>query len=269
MLNNHGKKTMRNALKAGETMLGSWLQFAQPAHAEVLARAGFDWVAVDLEHSVIGLREAEDLIRIIDLSGVAALVRMSSNDPVQIARIMDGGAHGVIVPRVNGAAEAAAAVDAVFYPPQGSRGVGLARAQGYGDRFTEYHQWLADEAVVIVQIEHVDGVENMPEILAVEGVHGFLIGPYDLSASLGVPGQLEHPKMVEAMARIHMVAADFPAVAPGIHKVSIDPEPVIQAFQEGYRLVAYSADMHFMRESCQRGMRSIKNFLGRTDPVVD
>ena len=259
---------MRRKLQNGGRALGSWLQFAQPAHAEVLAQAGFDWVAVDLEHSVIGLREAENLIRIIDLCGVGALVRMSSNDPVQIARIMDGGAHGVIVPRVNVATEAVAAVEAVFYPPKGNRGVGLARAQGYGDRFEEYHQWLADEAVVIVQIEHVDGVENISEILAVEGVHGFLIGPYDLSASLGVPGQLEHPKMVEAMERIHTVAADFPAVAPGIHKVPIDPEPVIQAFQEGYRLVAYSADMHFMRESCQRGMRSIQKFLERTDPVV-
>ena len=96
MLSNYGKKTMRGALEAGETMLGSWIQFAQPAHAEILARAGFDWLTVDLEHSVISLREAEDLIRIIDLCGVTPLVRMTSNNPVQIARIMDAGAQSTV-----------------------------------------------------------------------------------------------------------------------------------------------------------------------------
>jgi len=252
---------LRKALEAGETTLGSWLQFAQPAHAEILARAGFDWLTIDLEHSVISLKEAENLIRIIDLCGVVPLVRVSSNNPVQIARIMDAGAHGVIVPMVNCKEEAIAAVNALHYPPLGSRGVGLARAHGYGSRFSEYHEWLSENGVVIVQIENIEGVKNLEEILSVEGVQGFLIGPYDLSASLGIPGQLEHPLMDEALEQIHQVANRLPSIAKGIHKVTITPEPVIQAFNDGFRLVAYSADMHFIRESCGSGMQSIRAFM--------
>ena len=187
---------------SSDISIGSWLQFSQPAHAEILAKAGFDWLAVDLEHSVIDLREAEDLIRIIELCDVVPLVRMSSNNPVQIARIMDAGAHGVIVPMINDKQEAKAAVDAVFYPPKGQRSVGLARAHGYGATFEEYRNWLPENGIVIVQIENNRGVENLREILSVEGVFGFIVGPYDLSSSLGVPGQLDHPLMVEKMKEI-------------------------------------------------------------------
>src|SRR5665647_453617 len=121
---------LKQALRQGELCLGSWITLAHPAIAEIMARAGFTWLAVDLEHSVITIREAEELIRVIKLSGVVPLVRLSANDPVQIKRVMDAGAHGVIVPMVNSTTQAEQAVASVYYPPQGRRGVGLARAQG-------------------------------------------------------------------------------------------------------------------------------------------
>lgn len=250
---------------SSDIAIGSWLQFSQPAHAEILAKAGFDWLAVDLEHSVIDLREAEDLIRIIELCDVVPLVRMSSNNPVQIARIMDAGAHGVIVPMINDKQEAKAAVDAVFYPPKGQRSVGLARAHGYGATFEEYRNWLPENGIVIVQIENNRGVENLREILSVEGVFGFIVGPYDLSSSLGVPGQLDHPLMVEKMKEINDTARDFPHIKKGLHKVSIDPQPVLDAIEEGYELIAYSTDMLFMGDSCRRGIKQIRSELGKAD----
>ena len=103
-----------------------------------MAKTGFDWLAVDLEHSVITIREAEELIRVIDLCGVVPLVRLSANDSVQIKRVMDAGAHGVILPIVNTAIEAEKAVLAARYPPKGGRGVGLARGKGCGSSFDEY-----------------------------------------------------------------------------------------------------------------------------------
>ncbi|MCX7966349.1 MAG: aldolase/citrate lyase family protein, partial [Syntrophorhabdaceae bacterium] len=144
---------LKKDLKNGRITVGSWITLYQPAIAEIMARAGFEWLVVDLEHSVITIREAEELIRIITLCGSVPLVRLSSNDSVQIKRVMDAGAHGIIVPMVNTEDEAKKAVEAVYYPPYGKRGVGLARAQGYGVDFEQYRDWLKDNAIVIVQIE--------------------------------------------------------------------------------------------------------------------
>jgi 2-dehydro-3-deoxyglucarate aldolase len=223
-----------------------------------MARAGFAWLAVDLEHSVITIREAEELIRVVEFCGAAPLVRLSSNDPVQIKRVMDAGAHGIIVPMVNSAVEAQQAVAAVRYPPQGRRGVGLARAQGYGSAFERYRDWVNQETIVIVQVEHIQAVENLEAILAVEGVDGFIVGPYDLSGSLGVPGQFAHPLMMEAMARLK-TAGEQCGKAPGIHIIEPDREQLRQRLAEGYRFVAYSLDIRMLDwccRACVDGMRS-------------
>ncbi len=127
---------------------------------------------VDLEHSAIGIDTAGDLIRTIDLCGVSPLVRLTSNDPDQIKRVMDAGAHGIVVPMVNTSAEAARAVAATRYAPAGFRGVGLARAQGYGVNFQDYLKWQSDGPVVIVQIEHKDAIDHLDEILTAPGVDG-------------------------------------------------------------------------------------------------
>src|SRR5271169_1997512 len=214
---------LKKALKNRTATIGSWITLAHPAIAEIMARAGFDWLVVDLEHSVITIREAEELIRIIDLCGVVPLVRLSANDAVQIKRVMDAGAHGVIVPMVNTPSDAEQAVRAVRYPPSGTRGVGLARAQGYGPKFEDYKTWLQSDGIVIVQIEHIRAVDNLEAILAVDGVDAFMVGPYDLSGSLGTPGQFDSPVMTEALGEIQRVSGRFD-VPPGYHVVPPSPE---------------------------------------------
>lgn len=254
------KTPLKERLRAGETTVGSWVTLAHPAIAEIMAKAGFDWLVVDLEHSVVSIGEAEGLIRVIELCGIPPLVRLSGNDPVQIKRVMDAGAHGVLVPMVNSREEAEAAVRSVKYPPRGARGVGLARAQGYGTRFEEYAARLERESLVIVQIEHIRAVERLSEILAVEGVDGFLVGPYDLSGSLGVPGQLEHPSVIGALKEVRCIADRCKAVS-GYHVVSTEPEPVVEKLHEGYRFLGYGADMLFLGDKCRQGLRRIKNGL--------
>src|SRR3990167_863010 len=118
--------------------IGSWITLAHPAIAEIMAKAGFEWLVIDLEHSVITIREAEELIRVIALCGVKPYVRLTANDPNQIKRVMDAGAQGIIVPMVKSADDVKKAADAMFYPPKGTRGVGLARAQNYGAGFDKY-----------------------------------------------------------------------------------------------------------------------------------
>lgn len=252
------KDTLKTRLSRREPTIGSWVTLAHPAIAEIMARAGFAWLAVDLEHSVITIREAEELIRVIELCGVAPLVRLSSNDPVQIKRVMDAGAHGVIVPMVNSVVEAEQAVAALRYPPQGRRGVGLARAQGYGSDFERYRDWLNQETIVIVQVEHIQAVENLEAILAVEGVDGFIVGPYDLSGSLGVPGQFDHPLMMQAMARIKTVGEQC-GKASGIHIIEPDMGQLRQRLAEGYRFVAYSLDIRMLDWCCRACVDGIRS----------
>ena len=254
-LNASGKK-LSHKLRDGRCSIGSWITLAHPAIAEIMAKAGFDWLTVDMEHSVVTIREAEELIRVVDLCGVTPLVRLSANDTVQIKRVMDAGAHGIIVPMVNSVADAERAVAAVRYPPKGLRGVGLARAQGYGADFTRYLHWVNKDALVIVQIEHIEAVNNLASILSVEGVDGFIVGPYDLSGSLGVPGEFDHPSMKKAMQRIESVGADS-GKAPGIHIIEPNPDELKSRIDQGYRFVAYSLDIRMLDCTCRNGLNSI------------
>jgi 2-keto-3-deoxy-L-rhamnonate aldolase RhmA len=240
--------------------VGSWITLSHPAIAEIMAKSGFDWLAVDLEHSVITIREAEELIRIISLCDVTPLVRLTSNNPNQIKRVMDAGSHGIIVPMVNTPEDARNAVNAVKYPPLGKRGVGLARAQGYGATFNEYLEWQKHEPIVIVQIEHIDAVNNLEKIFSVEGIDGYIIGPYDLSGSLGVPGQFEHPSFLAAMEQIKNVASNM-NMTGGIHIIEPDTEKLEECIKEGYQFIAYSLDIRMLDVACRNGLKSVP-FIG-------
>ena len=244
--------------------IGSWIQLAHPAIAEIMASAGFDWLAVDLEHSSIDLREGEELIRVIDLKGVVPLVRLASNNPEQIKRIMDAGAHGVIVPMVNSKEDALAAVSAVKYPPTGQRSIGLARAQGYGARFSEYFDWQRDYSMVVVQIEHINAVNNLESILSVIGVDAYIVGPYDLSGSLGIPGQFEEPKFIDAMQTIRAVSEDL-GVPGGVHIVEPDLIQLSQRIKEGNTFIAYGVDTRIIDTACRTALELVKDLRSSDD----
>ena len=248
---------LKEKLSFNRLSIGSWITLAHPSIAEIMSKAGFDWLVVDLEHSVITIREAEELIRVINLVGVVPLVRLTSNNPDQIKRVMDAGSHGVIVPMVNTPENVKDAVQAVKYPPLGKRGVGLARAQGYGACFKEYLEWQKEKSIVIVQVEHIDAVNNLEKIFSVEGVDGYIIGPYDLSGSMGNPGQFDHPDFLSAMEQVKKVAGDM-GMTGGIHIIEPEPQQLQQRIAEGYRFLAYSLDIRMLDVACRTGLVSIK-----------
>jgi 2-dehydro-3-deoxyglucarate aldolase len=242
---------LKNKLREGKQTIGSWITIGHPAIAEILARSGFDWLVVDLEHSTISLDQAGELIRTIDLCGVAPLVRLTNNDSNLIKRVMDAGAHGIIVPMVTSAGEARAAVEATRFPPLGMRGVGLGRAQGYGTAFEHYLAWQKSESVVVVQIEHIKAVEAIDEILTVKGVDGYLVGPYDLSCSMGTPGVFTTPEFIAALERI--AAAGRRHKKPGgVHIVEPEPARLQEALEAGYGLIAYGVDFRFLDSSARK-----------------
>ena len=246
--------SLKTKLKKHELTVGTWLSLAHPAIAEIMVKAGFDWVTIDLEHSVIATHEAEEMVRIIELGGSVPLVRLSANDPVQIKRVMDAGAHGVIVPMVNSKEDVEKIVSAVHYPNKGVRGVGLARAQGYGAKFHEYREWLQNESVIIVQIEHVDALKNIKEILSCDDVDGYIIGPYDLSASMGLAGQFDNPDVVKALQSIKEEGS-IAQKPGGLHIVEPDQEELKLRIDEGFRFLAYSLDERMLDVSCRDGLK--------------
>ncbi|MES1257167.1 MAG: aldolase/citrate lyase family protein, partial [Acidobacteriota bacterium] len=202
MYPNHAKAK----LKAGETVIGTYVRHPDNGIAEILCYLGFDFLLFDGEHAPIGERECENLARVCELTGVTSIARVPTNLPWMIGRHLDTGMQGVQIPMVNSAAEAEAAVRAAKYAPLGVRGLAGARAAHYGQRqpFT-YPEHIAQsnaETMVIVQVETPASIDALPEIVEIPGIDVIFIGPTDLSLSLGHPGDFKHPDVQAAFNRI-------------------------------------------------------------------
>jgi len=247
------QKMLKNKLNNNELTLGSWLTLGSLSITEIMAKASFDWLVVDLEHSSISIDRAAEMIRIIDLCGLTPLVRLTTNDANQIKRVMDAGAGGIIVPMINSSEEAKKAVKATRYSPNGTRGVGLARAQGYGVNFNEYLEWQANNPVVIVQIEHIEAVDKIEEILTEPGVDGFIIGPYDLSCSMGIPGKFENDRFTEVIDFILDFGKRLKSPA-GLHIVEPDVKKLEKTIADGFTFIAYSVDSRMLDVAARKGV---------------
>jgi 2-keto-3-deoxy-L-rhamnonate aldolase RhmA len=240
-------------LNLHSTSLGGWVTLGHSSIVEILANAGFDWIVIDLEHSDIDISTAADMIRTADLCGVPPLVRLTSNQPDQIKRVMDAGASGIIVPSVNTHEEASSAVSATRYAPFGTRGVGLARAQSYGASFKSYWSWQLDDPTVVVMIEHLDAVKNLERILTTPGVSAFLIGPYDLSASMGIPGEFDNPLFTETIQNIKNIGKRL-GCPTGIHIVEPELDSLSKAILDGYNFIAYGVDIRMLDLAARKGV---------------
>ena len=239
-------------MRRGEPSIGSWMSMAHPSIAEILAMAGYDWIVIETEHTAIDVSEVLRLIIAIEQRGSVPLVRLAWNDPIQAKAVLDSGAAGVLVPMVNTKADAELAVSMTKYPPLGSRGVGLARAQGYGLNFDAYVTNANADTLLLVQIEHREAVENIEQILSVTGIDGVFIGPYDLSLSLGIPGNLNHPDILAAKQKVLSATLAHGLIA-GMHFVQ--PQTAAsdcqKAISEGYRFIALGTDILFLGDSAR------------------
>jgi 4-hydroxy-2-oxoheptanedioate aldolase len=200
-------------LKAGEAIFGCFVRYPDAGLVEVLGYQAWDFLVFDGEHGVLEPRDCENLVRAAELRGVTPIVRVPTNLPPQILRLMDTGAQGLHVPWVNSAAEADAAVRSVKYHPRGQRGLAGVRAADYGQAgsLADYTQRANAETLVVVHVETSEAVERASEIAAVDGVDVVFIGPTDLSQSLGVPGQPQHPDVQAAIEKIVLAVSKSPA----------------------------------------------------------
>ncbi|GAB6094258.1 aldolase/citrate lyase family protein [Desulfatiferula olefinivorans] len=244
-------------------VLGSWINTASPVAAELMARSGFDFLTVDAEHSPVDLPQAHALFQAIRSGNpdCAPLVRLAGNVYAETKRYLDAGAEGVIAPFINTPEQAMELVQAVKFPPEGRRGVGFCRANDYGLCLNDSVERANFQTFVCVQIEHVDALDRIDDILSVPGVDAAMIGPYDLSASMGITGQFDHPDMKAATGKI-VNACLTHTVIPGIHVVQPDAGEAAMRFAEGYRFIAYSLDITMLLKSCIDGVTSIRKVTG-------
>jgi 2-dehydro-3-deoxyglucarate aldolase len=237
--------------------LGSWITINNPSIAEIMADAGFDWLCIDLEHTVTDFYETQLLILAIQSKGLKAFVRVGENNALIIKRVLDAGADGIIVPSINSAAEAKKAVEYIKYSPDGKRGVGLARAQSYGFGFENYRDIKSKEIKLIVQIEHIDAIKELDAIIQTEGVDGSFIGPYDLSGSMGKPGEWDEPEVKDAIKKYEETAKKYSKLI-GFHVVPPDYKLVEEKIQNGYNFIAFGFDAIFLGTMVRNQLKMLK-----------
>lgn len=245
----------RARLRAGETLIGTMVTLASRSAAEVLAGSGFDWLFIDAEHGALENADILGILQAVDRD-VDCVVRVRSPDELPIKQVLDFGATGVIAPQINTAEQAAAVVRYARYAPDGARGVGLARAHGYGFGFEQYLETANDSVAVVVQAEHIRAVENIEAIAAVPGIDAVLLGPYDLSASLGKIGRIDDAAVVEAIDHVTRTCLDA-GVALGCFGVTA--ESVRPYLERGYTLIVAGVDTVFLGTAA----RGLVEALGR------
>jgi len=243
----------KTRLASGDKLLGSMITLPSPAAAEILVELGYQWLFIDGEH---GPLETAEVLSILHAVGdrVPCIVRVPVAAEEPIKKMLDLGAAGIIAPQVNTAQQAADVVAWSLYAPQGRRGVGLARAHGYGLKFQQYVESANQEVTVIVQAEHAEAVDNIEQIVQVPGIDAVLLGPYDLAASLGKMGQVDDPEVTGAIDRI-TAACQAAGVPLGIFGVTAD---AIRPYAEkGYNLLVAGTDTIFLASAAGKMFKDL------------
>lgn len=234
--------TFRARLCRGDRLIGPLITLPSPDVADLLSRIGFDYLWIDLEHSPINISQAQTLIQ-ATAGRCPTVVRVPENSEAWIKKALDTGCDGIVIPQIHSAAEARSAVESCLYPPAGRRGAGITRAHGYGLAFGDYVASANDSLAVILQVEHTDAVNDIQGILTTPGVSALLVGPYDLSGSMGLLGQVNHPRVAGAVEKVRQasLAAHMPI---GIY--TGDADGARAALDHGFTLIALASDVAYI-----------------------
>jgi 4-hydroxy-2-oxoheptanedioate aldolase len=251
-----GFTDLRSRIRAGETLYGSFLQLGSAIAAELVARAGFDWVIIDLEHGAgteSGLLES---LLAVSTTPTAALVRPQSAERVRIGRALDHGAHGLMIPRIDLPEQAREAISFMRFPPDGVRGLALStRGAGLTERGHAQVRDINEYLVGIIQIESPSAVAHAEEIAAIDGVDVLFVGPADLSHSLGIPGQFDHPDYLAAVERT-IAAAESRGKSTGI--LLRDPTTLRRHLELGFRFIGIGADGAFIADGARAVVAAVR-----------
>lgn len=245
--------SFRTRLRSGERLVAPLLTLNAPAVTELMAAVGFDWLFIDAEHAPLEPFQMQALLQ--GAGSTPCVIRLPVGDEVPIKKALDIGAAGVIAPQVNSVDHARRIVQAAKYAPVGQRGLGIARAHGYGLRVREYMQSANDDTAVIVQAEHRDAVAHIRDIVRVDGVDGVLIGPYDLSASYGRPGAVDHPEVTGAIERVRAACAE---VGLPIGIFGLTPEAVQPYIDRGFTMIVVGVDTVLLASGAAAMLKAVR-----------
>ncbi|HRI80104.1 MAG TPA: aldolase/citrate lyase family protein [Cyclobacteriaceae bacterium] len=251
-------KNLKTRITSGEVVYGCWVNMGSLVSAEIVGKAGFDWVLIDLEHGAVNDNIMYQQLQVLSGSPVTSLVRIDEITRPKVQRIMDAGAAGIMFPHVLSAKEAAEAVEMLYYPPVGSRGMAkMVRATGFGVNADNYMAQLGEHVLGIVQIETEEALKDIDKIAAAPNVDVLFVGPSDLSLAMGIFGQLDHPRYQQAIQEV-AAAAKKHGKATGVLLLDIKEHEMYYTL--GYRFLACGADSSFVVKGAGEMVKQLKNF---------
>ena len=249
-------KAIRNKLFTNQKSIGSWIQIPDSSSAEIIGQIGFDWVAVDMEHGSISLSQLPDIFRALELGNTLPLVRLAQGEEKDCKQALDAGASGVIIPMVNNANQLKKTIQYCKWPPAGKRGVSFSRANVFGYKFDSYKR-EAQSPLIIAMIEDYQAVDNLDSILSVQGLDAILIGPYDLSASMGIIGKFSDQRFTKVTSKILKLAKKN-NISAGIHIVEPSKLNVKNVTKKGYQFIVCAIDTVMIREAAKNYLSFFK-----------
>ncbi len=244
---------IRKHLKGKKPVIGTWQQIPHSSISEILGQAGYDWIAIDMEHGAIGISQVPDLFRAIELGNALPLARVAEATSKDCKSALDAGAGGIIAPMIESSEQLKMVRDACRWPSNGIRGVGFSRANLFGKNFEAYKK-EAQSPLLIAQIEHINAANNIEDILQTDGLDAIMIGPYDLSASMGITGKFALKRFQEVIDNI-INQCNKHGIPCGDHIVLPDKKLLKKKIDQGYKFIAYGTDGVFINNNCQNPLK--------------
>ena len=236
------RAALKRKLRNRERLFAGWISYSHPSITETFAKAGFDFIAIDMEHSTITVEQAQRIIAACQAEGSLCLPRPVSHSNDWIKPLLESGADGILIQMVNTPAEVETLLSHIKYSPKGRRSFGVNRAHGYGFDFDAYVQSWNETSSFIIQVESIEAVENVEKLLAYEDVDAVMLGPYDISGSLGVPGQMSHPDVIAASKKVIAACKKF-GKSCGTQLADPTPQNVQELFDLGHTYAILGSDL--------------------------
>lgn len=249
------KNALKEKLKKGNVAVGTLIQIGHPDITEILSQLDFDYLLIDAEHGPFGIKTMQVMLQAMSGTAAVPIIRAPSNDPVFIKRALDIGACGLLIPLVSSKQDAQNTVSAIKYPPAGIRGVGPRRASRYFLDVEEYFATADEEILTLVQIETKEAVNNAAEILSVEGIDGYFLGPMDLAAGLGHIGNEAHPEVEEAINKVLVMGKKAKKIG-GIY--TFNTEDAQKRIKQGFQFIALGVDSAFLIKSARESLERMR-----------
>lgn len=248
-------------MMAGKTSTGTFISLGSPIVTEIVGQAGFDFVIIDLEHGAGNEKDILGQLQALAKSTAAPIVRVESHERLRTQRVLDLGVQGIMFPRLRTVSEVHAAVDALYYPPIGARGVAkMVRATNFGQNFDEYYSNQRNNIIGIIQVETKEILDCLDEVAAIEGVDVLFVGPMDLTMTLGVFGQFDHPDYLNALKATSDAAKKAGKVC-GVLLTS--PDQLIMYYNLGFRFFTLGSDAGFVNSGAQNTIRTLNEIIAK------